>query len=130
MISSSVDLHRLLPQSLVRRIAERVRSLRAPRLPAQLTQQQQTHFCLPAPLKPAKLRAARHRSLCSMTVAQAAPPATADGAMDEVESLRQQVAQLQVHGWTCPKLQPAVCKEVPMPKMLVTFESSLFKAHY
>lgn len=48
--------------------------------------------------------------------------------MDEVESLRQQVAQLQVHAWTSPKLQSVVFKEVPMPEMLVMFESSLFKA--
>ena len=44
--------------------------------------------------------------MCGMTAAQAAPPGVADGAVDEVEGLRRQVAELQV---CCAGSLPLVC---------------------
>ncbi len=102
MIGSSVDLHlhRLLPPGLVRRVAEQLRLLRAPRQPAGRRIHHVPHahgpHRLPAPLPPARAGAARLRSLRGMA-AVPAPPALADGAVDDdIESLRHQVAQLQV----------------------------------
>ena len=97
MISNSVDLTRLLlPQGLVRRLAEQLCALRAPRLAVHHARQGHRPFHLPTGLRQASQRGPWHRLVCGMTAAQSAPPDIADGAVDEVERLRQQVADLQV----------------------------------
>ena len=98
MISNSVDLTRLLlPQGLVRRLAEQLCALRAPRLAVHHARQGHRPFHLPSGLRQASRRGPGDRLVCGMTAAQSAPPDIADGAVDEVERLRQQVAELQVY---------------------------------